>query len=90
MNAAAPAMPLPEFAESAALLAWEFEGGALCIVTWAASIRALRSSLEQARQRRDMLSPRLAFESYLAADSAVSGLEEQLERELAERRRTGP
>jgi hypothetical protein len=83
------AAPVPDIAESVALLAWEYEGGALHLVTWAAAIRVLRARLEQATLRRDMLSPRLAFESYLAADSLVSVLEAQLDSDLAQRRRTG-
>jgi len=87
---AVPRKPAPGVAESAAVLAWEYEGGALHAITWSAAIRALRVRLEQATQRRDLLSPRLAFESYLAADSVVSGLEAQLESDLVQQRRTGP
>ena len=87
---AVPRRSLPGIAEPAAVLAWEYEGGALHAITWSAAIRALRVRLEQATQRRDLLSPRLAFESYLAADSVVSGLEAQLESDLVQQRRTGP
>ena len=71
--------------ESAALLAWEYEGGALRAVTWAAGLRALRMRIEQAARRRDMGSLRLAPERYLAADSIVSALEAQLHGYLGQR-----
>lgn len=82
-------IPPLDIPECGALLAWEYEGGALRAITRAAAIRALRVRLEQATLRRDMLSPRLAFEAYLAADSVVCGLEAQLGSELAQGRRRG-
>jgi hypothetical protein len=65
--------------ESPALLEWEYEGGALCIVTRAAAIHQLRVKIELATRRRDLLSYRVSPEGYLAADSIVSALEAQLE-----------
>ena len=68
--------------EPAALLAWEYEGGALPFVTRAAAMHALRTRIALATSRRDMLSWRLAPEAYLAADSIVSALEAQLDSQL--------
>jgi hypothetical protein len=85
---AAVALRGPEMPETTALLAWEYEGGALCIVTWAAAIHALRARIELATRRRDALSYRTAPERYLAADSIVSALEAQLDGDLEQRNRS--
>jgi len=74
----------------AALLAWEYEGGAVFVVTRAAAIHALRVRLGQAERRRDMLSVHLAPERYLAADSMVCALEAQLDACLAHSRPRPP